>query len=303
MRSLQYAAGAVSFGLLTVLARILPPSAFCAFGRFGMSLFYILAGRKLRKVSRESLSVAFGSGMAEEEKMRIAEASAKNLMSGLVGHACSAFRPGLATRIFSLDGKESLDSALQKGRGAVISVAHFGPFSWMLYKFIDLGYKVNVVMRPPRNGFLYKKFRDAKRICGLNIIYSVPVRQCVVECLQALEKGELVFMPVDQNYGGTGRVFVDFFGRKAATATGPVMFARKTGAPLFFAHALPEGSGRFRITLSPEIALEKGVSEREALIAGTAAVTKIVEDLARAYPEQWSWMHKRWKAVPRDGEV
>ncbi len=300
---LGYWMGAAAFWSLRVLAGILPYSVFRSLGRSVLACYYVFAGRKMRKVATESLSVAFGNTISDEDKKRISNSAADSLLNGFIGHAYSIWHRGFSDLLFSLDGKDRLDAGLKRGKGAVIAVAHFGPFSWMIFKFIDLGYRVNVVMRPPRNSYLWKKFRDSGDICGMNIIYSVPVRGCVVECTQALERGELVFMPVDQNYGGAGRVFVDFFGRPAATAPGPVIFASKLGAPMFFAYALPCNKGSFRITVSPEIGLEQGGSGKEGLIANTARVTKMVEDVARQYPEEWSWMHKRWKAVPREGEL
>lgn len=284
------------------LARFLPFGAFLRLGQLALGFYYAVAGRKLRKVARESLTVAFGNSLSDAEKNRITQSSFQNLMNGLIGKVFSSRHPGFAGKVFTLEGQTALDSALRENKGAVIAVAHFGPFSWMMFKFIDLGYRVSVVMRPPRNSFVYSRLKDSRQICKLQILYSSPVRNCVVDSVKALEQGEIVFMPVDQNYGGQGRVFVDFFGRKAATAPGPVMFALKTGSPLFFAYALPEGRGRFRITLDP-VPLVSGTSERETLVLNTATLTKKIEGLARQYPEQWSWMHKRWKTVPREGEI
>jgi KDO2-lipid IV(A) lauroyltransferase len=304
---------AIGFEAVIGLARILPYRAFRDLCVGLMALYYRVAGRRLRRAAFESLEVAWPGRLSLPEKERIAKAAYVNLVRGFVGQVHSGFHPGPKERFFEIQGRDGLDAALRQGKGAVFAIAHFGPFTWMLDEFVRSGYRVNVLMRPPRSSAFCRQFRGRAQEIGINLIYSVPVRDCVVSCLAALKRGELVFLPVDQNYGGPGRVFVDFFGRLAGTATGPAVFAQKTGAPIFFAHALPlavppaEKAGpdneRFRIIVSPQIMPARGANERESLVGTTARLTTMVEDLARQYPEQWSWMHRRWKAVPKDGEI
>jgi KDO2-lipid IV(A) lauroyltransferase len=289
--------------LILGLAWLLPFRAFRFFSISVMRCYRLGAGRKLDKTARQSLDIAFGDTLSAGEKTRIVRASFDNLVGSMLGHAYAAIHPKTTHRFFSVEGREHLDAALSSGKGAAIAIAHFGPFSWMLFRFAGLGYPLNVVMRPPRDKGLYDMMLTAQKRCGINIIYSVPVRSCVAESIEAFGRGEMVFMAVDQNYGGQGRLFVDFFGRPAATAPGPVAFALKTGAPLLFIYALPDGVLHWRIVIGPAIKLEKAASERETLRLNTAALTKRLEDLVRKHPDQWSWMHKRWKTVPRDGEI
>jgi len=289
--------------LILGLAWALPFRVFRFLSMSIMGAYRLLAGRKLTKTARQSLDIAFGDALPVREKARITRVSFDNLVGSIVGHGYAVARPKTTHRFFSVEGREYLDAALARGKGAAIAIAHFGPFSWMLFRFADLGYPANVVMRPPRDKGLFDKLLTSRKRCGINIIYSVPLRSCVVESLKVLGQGELVFMPIDQNYGGQGRLFVDFFGRPAATAPGPVAFALKTGAPLFFIYAMPDGPLHWRIVIGPEVKLEKAASERETLLKNTAALTKRLETLVRQHPDQWSWMHKRWKAVPREGEI
>ena len=81
-----------------------------------------------------------------------------------------------------------------------------------------------------------KKLEDHlyhKRLAaGLKTIYAIPRKACVNESIKVLRDNEMLFVPLDQNAGSGGSVFVDFFGQKAATATGPIIFSRRTGAPI-----------------------------------------------------------------------
>jgi KDO2-lipid IV(A) lauroyltransferase len=335
---------AIGVDALLGLARLWPYRAFRGLCLGTMVIFYRVAGRKLRRAARASLEIAWPGKLSLAEKDRIALAAYLSLVRGFVGHVYSARHPALTDEVFGIEGREAVDAALKQGKGAVFAIAHFGPFTWMLLKCVRCGWRVNVVMRPPRDIEVGRRLQAASAATGLNLVFSVPVRECVTRCRELLARGEVVVLPIDQNYGGPGRVFVDFCGRPAGTATGPAVFALKTGAPLFFAHALPldgsasekdpgpgarpapecgpgfaadpgsekdvpsaarpePGRERFRVVISPEIPLDPGVSERDTLKATTARLTKMVESLARRYPEQWSWMHRRWKAVPRDGEI
>lgn len=211
-------------------------------------------------------------------------------------------RPGRACDVFAVEGLRHLQQAHEAGKGAVIAVAHFGPFAAMLFKFLYEGYTVRVVMRAPRNKIFADELMTREVLFVPHPIYSTPLRSCVVDCSTALRNNELLVMPVDQNYGGPGRVFVDFFGRKAATAAGPAAYAFKTGAAFLSAFAYPLEGGRWQIKVEP-VVIDRSLPEREAVRAATQEVTARVEAAARAYPEEWVWMHRRWKTEPRPGEI
>ncbi len=283
------------------MVRVVPACFYLPVVKTGIRAFYAF-NRKAEKYALDTLTRAYGHGFSAEEKKRLARDSFLNLADGLAGFIFSFSRPGMTRDIFDFDGQEKLTAALAAGRGAVIGIAHFGPFAWMLYRFIAEGYLVSVVARPPRGKFLKEKFRDAFRHVGLKVILSVPIRSCVVESVRVIEAGELLFMPVDQNYGGPGRLFVDFFGVPAATAPGPVMYARKTGAPLLMAFAVPDGRNKFRIRIEGPLELARTNDERQDLLVNTRAFTAMVEKYVREYPDQWSWLHRRWKCVPRENE-
>lgn len=283
------------------LVRVTPAVIYFPVARCGVRFFYAI-NRKAERYALETLTCAFGDGLDPAAKKRLARTSFLNLADGLAGYIFTFARPALALPVFDFEGQDKIASALARGKGAVIGIAHFGPFAWMMFRFIAEGYKVSVVAKPPRGGFLREKFRDSFRHTGVNVILSTPVRACIVESMQAIEAGHLVFMPVDQNYGAAGRIFVNFFGKPAATAPGPVMYAQKTGVPLLMAFALPSGEGKFKIVIEGPLELVRTGDERRDLVVNTQAFTAVVEQYVRRYPEQWSWLHRRWKCVPRDNE-
>jgi KDO2-lipid IV(A) lauroyltransferase len=267
-----------------------------------MRSYYLISWR-LRRNAMESLTIAYGDKLSLDEKKRIARLSFLNLANGLGEYAYAFVHPDICDLCFTLTGREHLDNALKAGKGAVIAIAHIGPFAAMLLHFIRLGFKSNVVMRPPRNPGIREKISQARERVGLNVIYTSPLKSCVVECYRALERNELLAMPIDQNYGGAGRVFVDFFGRLAATAPGVIVYAVKLGSPVLFTYALPAEKGQFHIVIEPPMTIVPKATDRETLVYNTGVLTKRLEQLIREHPEHWSWMHRRWKAVPRRGEI
>lgn len=257
--------------------------------------------RKLQRNALESLTIAYGDSLSTAEKKRIALSSYFSLSWGLVDLLYYIARPQAAKGRFDVEGMEHLARARAAGRGTVMVVAHVGPFAAMLSKFIVEGFPLSVVMRPLRSKAWARELVSHPEMAVPQPIYSAPLRECVVACSRVLKDNGLLVMPIDQNYGGPGRVFVDFFGRRAGTASGPAGYAVKTGATLVTAFAQPLPGGRWKIVVEP-VTWDASLDERTVIRQLTQEMTSRVEAQARVYPGEWSWMHRRWKAVPKDNE-
>lgn len=290
------------FHVLLFVLRALPHGALRAMVFVFARIIYFVS-KKFRAHAFESLTIAFADTISLVEKERISRQSFDHLIFGITDFIHAMYHHSFAKKSFAFEGREHLDQALAKGKGVVIATGHFGPFVAMLVLFMSVGYKVHVVMRRPRGGFFYKQLLRGPELIGLGTIYSIPVRACLLNCSKALDRGEIVFMPIDQNYGDTGRVFVDFFGRKAATAPGPVLYGLKNGVPVLSAYPVPDGKDHWKIRISSEKIFKIQASEKESLVHGVAMLTSELEALIRCFPDQWSWMHRRWKTVPKEGEL
>ena len=290
------------FELCLGLVRVLPRPVFALLVRGVIAIMYATFS-KLQKNAQESLEIAFGSSLTSREKQRIARESFYNLAGGIAWFIYGIQHRDVTVRTFVVEGQEHLDRAMQRGKGAVIAIGHYGPFAWMIQYFAFAGYPAHVLMRAPRSYFLKEKFLESRDRLGLRLIYSTPIRQCITECHDALAQGGMIFMPIDQNYGASGRIFVDFFGHKVGTAPGAASYAIKTGAALLMAFCVPLPDGRFKIVIEPEIRIDPPMDDQATQMRYMALLTARLEGLIRERPEQWSWMHRRWKAVPRDGEI
>ena len=277
------------------LAGIIPAGVLYTFVRgVVMAVLYRNPGRLLRNARRGVLTAFQDSLSAQEQEVLVKRAFEQ--LSYLIAEGVHYIvREHDFDEKISISGEETLKDVLARGKGVIAVTAHLGNFPLMMGWLARRGYKVNVLMRPMRdpkmNEFVARKFSPF----GGNIIFTVPERECVQKSLKALRRNEVLFILIDQNYGADARVFVDFFGKKAATGASPAAFARRTGAgvvPVFFTR----DNGRIRIMVEPEVEMKDARTEQEGLLENMQMLTCVVEEYVRRYPELWSWMHDRWKS-------
>jgi KDO2-lipid IV(A) lauroyltransferase len=165
----------------------------------------------------------------------------------------------------------------------------------LLARLALAGYSVYGIMRPMRDRRVESFFYNKRLKMGIKTIYSQPRDICVHTTIEALRHNQIVFMPLDQNFGSAG-IFVDFFGIKAATATGPVVLAQRTKAALIPCFIIRQPDDRQKIVFEMPQELRKADSAQEALTINIQALTNIIERYIRKYPAEWGWIHRRWKS-------
>ncbi|PIQ88234.1 MAG: hypothetical protein COV72_09320 [Candidatus Omnitrophica bacterium CG11_big_fil_rev_8_21_14_0_20_42_13] len=286
-----------SMKMFCVILRFMPKNCICAVGDFIAGIGYFIAIRH-RRIARESLNIAFGKEKNEKEITRIIKDCFKNMTKSMFEMLASLDSAPVLGRMVNIEGKEYLDEALKKKKGVIMISGHFGSFPLLLTKLALLRYPVNVVVRKLRDDKADEYF-DRKRIAlGVKSIYTNPKALCVKSSIDALRDNEIVFMLMDQNFGSGAGVFVDFFGRKAATATGPIIFALRTEAPIVPAFIFREKNNNHRLVIEPELILEHREDRDEMVKVNVARITAIIERYIRLYPAEWGWIHRRWKSRP-----
>jgi len=284
------------FGLIlsSLIVKVIPESWLHSFAKGSAALWYIIA-RKQRKIALESLAIAFGNEKTAKERERIAKDCFIYMAKSGIELFSLTDRPRLLKKCVEISGKENLDSALAKGNGVILVSAHFGNFPLMLMKLSLEGYKTAGIMRYMRDERTEKMFMKKRTKSGIKTIYSQPRNVCVENSIRTLRNNELLFIPLDQNFG-TGGVFVDFFGRKAATATGPVVLAKRTQATILPCFILRNKDDTHKIVFEPPLKIEKGSTDQESTVINIQKLTNIIERYIRSYPSEWGWIHRRWKS-------
>lgn len=290
------------FNLCSLIIKFIPARRLYGFADTIASLGYAIASKQ-RNIAIESLGIAFGSEKNEEERKQIARECFVCMAKSAVELMFFVDKPYLLRKQIALSGKENLDAALSNGKGVILVSAHFGNFPLLLGRLSLDGYKVAGIMHAMRDQRMERIFLKQRNRFNVKTIYSQPRKACVDETIRSLRNNEVLFIPIDQNFG-TGGVFVNFFGRKAATATGPVVLSQRTKAEVLPCFIIREKDDTHKIIFEKPLSLgeEKG---EEAVIEKTQKITGIIESYIRKYPAQWGWIHRRWKSRPstREGGV
>jgi KDO2-lipid IV(A) lauroyltransferase len=259
---------------------------------------YTLAGAQ-RKIALESLGIAFGREKSRAQIEKISRDSFIYMAKSGVELLFLMDRPQLLKKRVELCGKENLDKAQSFGCGVILVSAHFGNFPLLMARLSLGGYKAAGIMRQMRDERVEKFFLEKRQALGIHTIYSQPRSTCVQETIEALRNNEPVFIPIDQNFG-TGGVFVDFFGRKAATATGPVVLAQRTKAKIVPCFIIRQPDDTHKIIFEPAMELEEAADARQTIAVNIQKLTGIIEQYIRKYPAEWGWLHRRWKTEEKN---
>ncbi len=283
-------------------AKLLPYGGRLAVGRCLGSLVYALDARH-RKITLENVDRAFGSEKTAAEKRAIAEGAFRHF-GAMLFEMLTLGRPGRAEleSRFELEGVERLEEARRLGRGVLLVAAHFG--NWELHA-IAHGYRfgqLHLVARAQDNPYLNRWLEEIRTISGNEVVYK---DRALGRMRKLVRQGETVAIIVDQNVHRKDAVFVDFFGRKAATTPVAAWFALKTGAALVPAFTYPLGAGRYRAVYEGPIDVDayRHLDRDAAIAAVTQDLARIQESHIRRAPDRWLWMHRRWRTRPPEEET
>jgi len=278
------------------IVKVIPASYLYVFANNIASLAYIFAVKQ-RKIALNSLSIAFGKEKSQAEIEKIAKDCFIYMAKSAVELMFLMDKPLVLKERTDIVGKENLDKALANGNGVILVSAHFGNFPLLLGRLAVDGYKAGGIMRPMRDARVEKIFLKKRDKFGVKTIYSQPRNECVNNTIGALRNNELVFIPIDQNFGTAG-IFVNFFGEKAATATGPVILAQRTKAALVPCFILRQPQDKHKIIFEPVLELKEGKDVGDTILINIQRLTDIIESYIRKYPAEWGWIHRRWKSKP-----
>jgi KDO2-lipid IV(A) lauroyltransferase len=156
---------------------------------------------------------------------------------------------------------------------------------------------VSVVARPLDNPALDRRLCALRAMSGNTVIYK---KKALARIIKTLRGGRGVAILIDQNVQEKDGIFVDFFGRKAATTTVAAALAIKTGCPLLPVHTVLEKDGRYRLVYGRPLFWTTSGDRQRDIAELTQRLTTAVEGWVREHPEQWLWMHRRWKTRPSD---
>jgi len=263
-----------------------------AFGRALGSLAYLVAGRERRK-ALQHIAIAFRDWDDAKRRATI-KAMFRHLgMSVFEMTWMPNMDVAVRDRLTVIEGAEPLLALIDQGRGVVVFTAHCGNWEWMSYAVGLWGRPTTVLQRERDAPEMNRWITEHRARSGVRTIDRGSAA-AGRELIQSLRRGGILAFLIDQNLR-TDSVQVPFFGRNALTPIGPARLAIRTESIVvdILVERLPDG--RHRLKVGTPMEMKRG----DDPVALTAHMTRIIEAQIRRVPEQWVWMHDRWRDRPR----
>jgi Kdo2-lipid IVA lauroyltransferase/acyltransferase len=251
---------------------------------------------KLRRVGMRNLEIAFPEKSQKERKKVL-----RGVFVGMGRHLAEFCRFPKYTKenlheIAVYEGFEALEEARKRGKGILFLTGHFGAWEVGSFAHSLYGHPIKIVVRDLDNPLvdaLVKRYRTLHRN------ETIDNREFLRGLLSAMRAGETVGILMDTNMTPPQGVFVDYFGVPACTASGLARVALKTDAAVIPAYTIWDSALRkYKICFEPPIPLTRTRDPEADATTNTAAFTKALEKVARKHPDQWLWVHRRWKTRP-----
>jgi KDO2-lipid IV(A) lauroyltransferase len=246
-----------------------------------------------RSVARANLRLAFPEKSGRERR-RIARGCFVHLARSAVEFLrLPGLDRGKVEKLLEHQGWEHYQRAMQQGRGVIAVTAHFGNFDLLACTQALRGVPLHVLTREQHLGGFNRYWMSVRRKLGVGLL---PVRDSALRIHRLLKQGQVVAMVIDQHVSGSRGILVPFFGRPASTVHAPALFAIATGAPLLPVTIERLPGGRHRVTFDPPVSVDGTGGRDGEVLRVTAELNRWLEGKIRARPDQWLWIHRRWKA-------
>jgi KDO2-lipid IV(A) lauroyltransferase len=245
---------------------------------------------RLRRVAYRNLALAMPE-LAEAERKEIVDGVFRSIARVLVGFAkFPAIARGNVKEWIRCEGLEHVQAALRQSHGVLFATAHFGNWELSAYAYALLAEPMDVVVRPLDNAFIDAMVERRRGLSGNRAIGKQAYARAI---LKALAANRAVGILVDQNSAADAGVFVDFFGVKACAGLGFAKLAARSGAAVIPGFAIwEEAEKRYVLRFRPPVPITGDAA------LDTQAIQAELERAIREHPDQWLWIHRRWKTRP-----
>lgn len=294
--SLKYTLIYYAVRFMVFISNAIPRRVWLAYcGWLGGIIYYVMP--KTRRLTRRHLGMAFRDKSADEISRL-----AKRVFIFLGKNGGDILR---STRIKNLEqlnkvlithGYENFEAANTKGNGVIFLTCHLGAFDMQVTNMAMRGLNPNIIGTPLKDERLNELLWNYRNGHGA---VAIARGKETFRMIKVLKSGGSVALLIDQDTK-VKTVFVDFFGMQAATPVGATLMAMKTGAAVVPTYIYLGDDGMQHMHILPEVEMRHSENEEADQVFNTQQLTTFIEETIRKHPEQWVWMHKRWKTRPEN---
>lgn len=264
----------------------------------GISLGYAvyLLHPRLRRVGMRNLEIAM-PGLPKRQRRKIVRGVFASLGRQLAEFCrFPKYSRENVGEVIIYDGVENFEAARSRGKGVLFLTAHLG--GWEISSFMHSlhGHAMHIVARGLDNPYVDRLVTKYRTLHGNQIFDKDDYARGL---LAAIRGGETIGILMDTNMTPPQGIFADFFGTPACTASGLARVALKTEAAVLPGFAIWDKNLRkYRLHMAPALELIRTGDSEADIAANTALFNGVLEDVVRKYPDQWLWVHRRWKTRP-----
>ena len=281
--------------VLIFLSRIMPRIAWLKLcGLMGRIAYYFAS--ETRHLTRKHLTMAFGKEKSPDEikalTKKVFEYLGKN--GGDILRATKVENLEQLEEFLVVSGYDNFIKANKKGKGVIFLTLHMGAFDMQVSTMALKGLNPNIIGTPLKDERLNELLWDYRNKYGA---VAIQRGRETFRMIKVLKSGGSVALLIDQDTKVKSR-FVNFFGIPAATPVGATVLAMKTGAAVVPTYVYLGKDWKQHMEILPEIPLTITGDDEADMVANTQVLSNFIEDTIRKHPEQWVWMHERWKTKP-----
>jgi len=288
----------LEYAIVWVLVKTvgLLPRPFARAKGIALGLMVYVLHVRLRRVGMRNLALAFPD-VSRGQRRRILRGVFVSLGRQLA-EVClfPRYTRENVSQVVIYDGFENFERAVARGKGVLFLTGHLGAWELSAFAHSLHGHPLSIVMRSLDNPYVDALIQSYRTMHGNR---TVDKDDFVRGLLQAMRAGQTVGILMDTNMTPPQGVFVDFFGIPACTASGLARIALRTDAAVVPGFTVWDSKPRkYILRFEPAVELVRTGDNEADIVANTAKFTTVIEDFVRRYPDQWLWVHRRWKTRP-----
>lgn len=280
--------------LFGLFVRILPSGLRRVAAAFIGNLTWHAVPKTRKKMALRNVMASLGK--TEDEAWQIVKRSWTRFGRMIVEVLCFPDLKGRIKTSVRFEGREYLDAALKQGRGIVLATSHSGNWEMLGAALALNGYPLVAVAKKQSNRQMDRLINEYRTMVGMHVTYKTGV----VEMAKMLAKGYIIGLLMDQDGGRDGAI-LDFLGRPASCVKGPAFLARLKEAPVVPAFITENADGTHTIIIKPALYIQKTADKGADILHLTKRLNVLMEEHIRAFPEEWFWMHDRWRYTEGKG--